>query len=89
MQTAEQHFQFTDAEIQALRTHPAALAILMAYHDARQTEADAIWGLEDGCPHGNEIRRRALYERGRSIMAEDLDVWPDDLRMEFGFPASG
>lgn len=85
--TADKHFRLSDDEIKALQTDPRALALLMDHHDALQTEADAIWGTEDGCPQGNALRRQALYERGRSIVAEDLDVWPDDLRREFGFPA--
>lgn len=86
MQTAEQHFQFTEDEIEVLRKHPAVLACLMDHHEARQTEADAIAD-GDFHPRGNAIRKQAIYERGRSIMAEDLDVWPDSLRRAFGFPA--
>lgn len=84
--TAEEHFQFTNDELLALRGHPAVLLLLMDHHESRQTEADAIWGGEEGCPQGNAVRKQALYERGRSLMAEDLDVWPDDLRRRFGFP---
>ena len=86
MQTAEQHFQFTDDEMQALRKHPAVLSFLMDHHECRQAEADAIWGGEEGCPQVNAMRKQVLYERGRSLMAEDLEVWPDDLRRRFGFP---
>ena len=86
MQTTEQHFQFTDDELRALRENPAVLRCLMDHHDCRQAEAESIWGNSEGCPQGNAQRKRALYERGRSLMAEDLDVWPDDLRRAFGFP---
>lgn len=83
--TAVEHFAFTPREIEVLQGHPGALSILMDHHSARQTEADAIFDADE-CPRGNEIRRQALYERGRSIMAPDLDIWPDGLRKEFGFP---
>jgi hypothetical protein len=84
--TVEQHFQFTDEEIRALRVNPSVLRHLMDHHDCRQAEADAIFGLDEGCPQGNALRKQALYERGRSLMAADLDVWSDDLRRAFGFP---
>lgn len=85
--TAEQHFDFTPAELQDMRRNPYVLAQLMNYHDVRQSEADAMFD-GDVVPLGNERRWAALYERGRSIMAEDLDVWPDDLRKQFGFPVA-
>ena len=87
MQTAEQHFQFTEDEIRAMRASPVVLRYLIDHHDCRQTEADAFWGGDEGCPKGNTLRKQSLYERGRSLMAEDLDVWPDELRKAFGFPA--
>lgn len=85
MPTPEQPFAFTEAEIQELQNSPAALALLMDYHDCKQTEGDAMWGNDDCRPQGNELRRQVLHERGRAIMAEDLDLWPNWLRREFGF----
>lgn len=65
--------------------NPEVLALLMDYHGIRQQEASSMFDADD-CPQGNAIRRQALYERGRSIMAEDLYIWPDELRIKFGFP---
>lgn len=84
--TVEDHFQFTDAEIREMRKHPGVLSILMSYHDFQQCQADSIWGTDDDRPQGNTIRKQALYERGRSIVGQDLDVWDDAIREAFGFP---
>jgi hypothetical protein len=86
MNTTADLFRFTPMEDALLRAHPRVLLILLEIHDAYQEDANALWGDEEGCPKGHSTRRNALYERGRSILAEDLDIWPDDLRVAFGFP---
>lgn len=79
-------FQFTESELHAMRNHPGVLSILMDFREACQTEADAIWGGEEGCPNGDEERKKVLFERGRSLVSEDPDIWPNELRVAFGFP---
>jgi hypothetical protein len=83
--TASEHFAFTTREIEVLMGSPVALSVLMDHHEEMQSEAESIFDSED-CPRGNEIRRQALYERGRSIIGADLDIWPDQLCKDFGFP---
>lgn len=85
-QKAGAQLKLSEGEQRAILADPNALLCLMNYHDAQQIQADSMFDAEDR-PHGNEIRRQELYEHGRSIMAQDLDIWPDDLRKEFGFPA--
>lgn len=82
--TAEQHFRFSQYELEDMAKNPRVLAALMDYHEVRQTESDVFFGGETTT--GNKLRKQALYERGRSIMAEDLDVWDNELRKAFGFP---
>ena len=65
--------------------NPYALRLLMDYEDQRFSEVEAIWGAEDGRAWPT-ARWTALYERGRSIMAEDLELWDADLLRAFGFP---
>lgn len=78
----------TTHEAAALMNHPAAIDALIGYHDACDAGIDAFWDVETDGPRPlyHAHRRKVLYERGRRIMAEDLDIWPDDLRRAFGFP---
>lgn len=64
--------------------NPYALRLLMDYQDQQPSEAEAMYNGDD-IPLWPTARWTALYERGRSIMAEDLDLWPDDLLRAFGF----
>lgn len=83
--TAAEHFSFGKYELEDMAKNPRVLAALMGYHEARQTEADAFFD-DEVRTTGNALRKQALYERGRSIMAEDIDIWDNELRAAFGFP---
>jgi hypothetical protein len=65
--------------------NPYALRLLMDYQDQQHSEAEAMYDGDD-MPLWPTARWTALYERGRSIMVEDLDIWPADLLRAFGFP---
>lgn len=65
--------------------NPHALRLLMDYHDQDRAQAESMLEPDELGPWPS-ARFTALYERGRSIMAEDLDCWPDDLLRAFGFP---
>lgn len=65
--------------------NPYALSLLMDYHDQNRAEAEATLDADMLGPWPS-ARFTALYERGRSIMAEDLDIWHADLLRAFGFP---
>ena len=84
---AEQHFAFAPNELRHMRGNPYVLAQLMDYHDQDRAQAESMLEPDELGPWPS-ARFTALYERGRSIMAEDLDVWPDDLRKQFGFPVA-
>lgn len=76
---------FTAAEISAMNKNPYVLAQLMDYHEVCQMEADSVFE-PDERPQGNAMRKRELYERGRSIVGQDPDCFDDELCKEFGFP---
>lgn len=65
--------------------NPYALRLLMDYQDQQHSEYEAMCDDEDRRPWPT-ARWTALYERGRSIMAEDLELWDADLLRAFGFP---
>jgi hypothetical protein len=74
----------SDSEQAWLMTNPYALRLLMDREDSQFTEAEAV--AEPGiCPNWPTARWTALRERGRSIMAEDLEIWSDELLRAFGF----
>lgn len=64
---------------------PYALRLLMEHHDQDRAHAESVLDADELGPWPS-ARFTALYERGRSILAEDLDCWPDDLLRAFGFP---
>mgnify|MGYP007026556628 FL=1 len=65
--------------------NPYALRLLMDYHDQDRAQAESMMDADELGPWPS-ARFTALYERGRSIMAEDLDCWGADLLRAFGFP---
>ena len=65
--------------------NPYALRLLMDYHDQDRAQAESMLDADMLGPWPS-ARFTALYERGRSIMAEDLDCWDADLLRAFGFP---
>jgi hypothetical protein len=65
--------------------NPHALRLLMDYQDQAFSEAESC-GEPGECGRWPTARWTALYERGRSIMAEDLELWDADLLRAFGFP---
>ncbi len=69
-------------EIIWLQMNPYALDLLMDFEDLTYSEASSI-GLDVG-PWPTK-RYVELYEQGRSIMKEDVEIWPDKLRKRFGF----
>jgi hypothetical protein len=65
--------------------NPYALKLLMDYQDQQHTEYEAVCDDDERRPWPTR-RWTALYERGRSIMSEDLELWDADLLRAFGFP---
>lgn len=76
--------QLTPAEAEAVAKDPGGLACLMRYHDVCDAEQSAFDG--ETLTSYHRLHRQHLYERGRSIMAEDLEIWSRDLLQDFGFP---
>jgi hypothetical protein len=64
---------------------PYGLRLLMGYQDQMYSEHEATCEPDEHC-RWPTARWTALYERGRSIVAEDLDIWPAELLRAFGFP---
>lgn len=77
--------RLSPSEEKFILTNPYGLQLLMDYEDLRFSEAAAIFE-PDEVGTWPTARWQTLLERGRSIMAEDLDCWPDDLRKAFRFP---
>lgn len=65
--------------------NPYALRLLMDYQDLQHTEYEAVCDDDERRPWPTR-RWTNLYERGRSIMAADLDLWDNALLRAFGFP---
>ena len=77
--------QMTASETAWMMRNPYALSLLMDYEDQRYSEHSSV--CEPGeCGRWPTARYTAFYERGRSIMAEDLGCWPAELLRAFGFP---
>ncbi len=79
--------RLTPGEEQAILGNPHGLRLLMDHADLQYTMASSVLEPEK-IGRWPTARWTALYERGRSIMAEDLDIWDDDIRRAFGFPPS-
>lgn len=78
--------RMTPSEEAWLMNHPVALRLLMDYQDQQHSEHESMCEEGDRRPWPT-ARWTALRERGRAIMAEDLDIWPAELLSGFGFPA--
>lgn len=75
----------TAAEQEALLADPRALRLLMQYEQRRYDEASIVLD-DDEIGSWPTPRWTMLYERGRSIIAEDLEVWDAETLLAFGFP---
>lgn len=76
--------QLTALEQQAILSNPYGLQLLMNYQDQQHSHAACCLEPEDVGPWPT-ARWTELREMGRKIMAEDLEVWSDDLLQDFGF----
>lgn len=85
----ERSFQFSPDELKILSRSPEVLLVLKVHHDCRQEEARSIWEGEEGMPTGNAIRSTQLYERARSLIAEDPEMYSPTVRVAFGFVPGG
>jgi hypothetical protein len=65
---------------------PDGLALLMTYEDLNYSHASAVGWDPDSIGSWPTRRWTELYEHGRSIMAEDLEIWSNELLRQFGFP---
>lgn len=72
-------------EICAVLGDPACLAALMRNEDLRYTEHSAVYGA-DAHVTWPTARYTELKERGRAIVAQDPEIWPDDILNAFGIP---
>ena len=76
----------TPSELQYLLSSPHALRLLMDHADLMYSQAVSI--LEPGEAGLWPTKRwTALRERGRAIIAEDPEIWEDDILRAFGFEA--
>lgn len=71
--------QLSLGEQRAILADPAGLMALMNWHDCQQMESDAM-GAETT---GNNKRHAELKAIGQRIVAEDPEIWSDEIRKEF------
>ena len=78
----------TLGETRAILNNPHGLRLLMDHEDFQycQAESQAEPGEIEPWP---TKRFQALREKGRSIIAEDPELWDDDIKREFGLPCKG
>ncbi len=74
----------TPSDQEWLLKNPEFLLMLMAKEDENYSHWSSVD--PESAPSWPTARWTAAYERGRSIMAEDLEIWSDDLKQRFGFP---
>jgi hypothetical protein len=75
--------QMTAGEERAIMDNPHGLRLLMDHADLQYTQAESM--LEPGeCGPWPTPRFEFLRERGRQIMAEDMELWDDDIKRAFG-----
>lgn len=72
-------------EIDAMLGDPTCLAALMRIEDLRYSEHSAVYGA-DAHVTWPTARYTELKERGRAIVAQDPEIWPDDILNAFGIP---
>ena len=76
--------QMTNGEDRAIMDNPHGLRLLMDWQDFQYSQAESM--VEPGeIEPWPTARYRFLRERGRKIMAEDLELWDDDIKRAFGF----
>ena len=78
--------QMTAGEERAIMDNPHGLLLLMDYADLKYSEAESM--LEPGELGGWPTPRWIfLRDKGRSIIAEDPELWNDDIKRAFGLGA--
>lgn len=84
-ETKDLPFHLTESEQKRLVNDPRALSCLLDYHDEWLSCMQSTYESGEQTT-GNERRIQEIRERGRAIMSEDLDIWENNLRRDFGFP---
>jgi len=74
----------TLGEIKAILNNPHGLRLLMDWQDFQYCQAESM------CEPGEiepwpTARFTELKEKGRAIIAEDPELWDDDIKRAFGF----
>lgn len=77
----------TAAEVDFILHNPHGLMLLMDNEDVSYTQHSSM-AEPDEIGAWPTPRWQAMYERGRSIIAEDLEIWPAEILKQFGFPAT-
>ena len=77
----------TTAEVDFILHDPHGLMLLMDHEDVSYTRESSMCE-PDEIGSWPTPRWQAMYERGRSIIAEDLEIWPAEILKQFGFPAT-
>lgn len=71
-------------EVQAIMGNPHGLRLLMDHEDHQYSQGASM--LEPGeVGPWPTARYTFLKDRGRAIMSEDLELWDDSIKREFGF----
>lgn len=70
-------------EINNILNDPNTLLMLMSCEDLNQTYSSSVCEPDEILPWPTE-RYMWLFERGRSIIMEDIEIWDTRIREKFG-----
>ena len=73
----------TPGEVTAIINNPHGLRLLMDWQDFQHCQAESMLGPGDIEPWPT-ARFTALRDKGRAIIAEDPELWDDDIKRAFG-----
>ena len=74
----------TFRERQAILNNPEGIRLLLDHIDSEYCQAESMVEPGDIEPWPTK-RYQALREQGQSIIAEDPELWNDDIKLFFGF----
>ena len=73
----------TAGEVTAIINNPHGLRLLMDWQDFQYCQSESIVGLDELEPWPT-ARFTALRDKGRAVIAEDPELWDDDIKRAFG-----
>lgn len=85
--TPLQRMPFSESLLNSLLDNPHALMMMMQYEDENYSHLESVVNHGEDFPSWPTKAYTAYYEHGRSIIAQDLEIWEPAVLKAFGFPA--